>query len=167
MPAILEALVRVHWWLGGRPEDLVSMRPGDLDRTEDVWRYVPDTHKNEHREQELEYWIGPKAQAILVPLLEGKSATELVFVYPGVGDDPPTPIQRAVYGNRVKDVCRRAGVKPWTPRPLRHSRATEVMRIYESNSAAAAVIGDSEEVARTIYVDPQSAVRKRIARETG
>jgi integrase len=165
--AILESLVRVHWLVGGRPEDLVSLRPCDLDRTGDVWSYSPEAHKNEHREQELTYWIGPKAQAILAPLLVGKSATDPVFTYPVPRRGKVTPIKRAVYGNRVKDACKKAKVKAWTPHQLRHSRATEVMRIYESNSAAAAVIGDSEEVARTVYVDPQDAVRKRIARETG
>ncbi|HEY1187561.1 MAG TPA: site-specific integrase [Gemmata sp.] len=165
--AVLESLVRLHWLVGGRPEDLVSLRPGDLDRTGDVWSYSPETHKNEHREQELTYWIGPKAQAILAPLLAGKADTDFVFCYPGAAGGQPTPIRRAVYGNRVKAACKKAKVKPWTPHQLRHSRATEVMRIYESNAAAAAVIGDSEEVARTVYVDPLDAVRKRIARETG
>lgn len=165
--AVLEALVRLHWYLGGRPEDLVSLRPGDLDRTGDVWLYRVEGHKNEHREQDLTYWIGPRAQAILAPLLAGKSTTDLVFAYPDAEGGRPTPIRRAVYANRVKDACQRAGVKLWTPHQLRHSRATEVMRIYESNEAAAAIIGDSPEVTRTVYVDPLDAVRKRIARETG
>ena len=64
--SILESLVRLHWHFGGRPQDLVTIRAGDIDRTEPVWRYAVDAHKNEHREQELTYWIGPKAQAILV-----------------------------------------------------------------------------------------------------
>lgn len=165
--ATLEVLVRVHWLLGGRPQDLVTMRAGDIDRTGDVWRYVVDGHKNEHRDQELEYWVGPKAQALLAPLLDGKAAGDLVFVYPAADGGRPAPIRREVYGRRVKAACKGAGVKAWTPHQLRKSRATEVMRIYESNEAAAAVIGDSEEVARTIYVDPLEAVKKRIARQTG
>lgn len=166
--AVLESLVRVHWYLGGRPQDLVGMRPGDIDRTGDVWKYVPDGHKNEHREQELAYWIGPRCQAVLAPLLDGKGPGDPVFVYPAAEEGGrPVPIRRGVYTLRVKLACKRAKVKPWTPHQLRHSRATEVMRIFESNEAAAAAIGDTPEVTKTVYVDPLDAVRKRIARETG
>lgn len=165
--AVLESLVLVHWLLGGRPQDLVSMRAGDIDRTESPWRYLVDGHKNEHRNQELVYWIGPKAQAILAPLLQGKSAIEPVFVYPTEKGRELQPIKRGVYTIRVREACAKANVKVWTPHQLRHSRATEVMRIFESNEAAAAAIGDSPEVTRSVYVDPLDAVRKRIARETG
>jgi integrase len=166
--AVLETLIRVHWLLGGRPNDLVSMRVGHIDRTGDVWRYAVEGHKNEHREQELAYYIGPKCQAILVPLLEGRSATDLVFAYPPLSErGKRCAISRARYGIQVKGACKAAGVKLWTPHQLRHSRATEVMRVYESNEAAAAVIGDTPEVARTVYVDPLDAVRRRIAKETG
>jgi integrase len=166
--AVLESLIRVHWFLGGRSQDLVGMRAGDIDRTGDEWHYVVDGHKNEHREQELAYWIGPRCQAVLAPLLEGKGPNDLVFVYPPAAEGgPPTPIRRGVYAIRVKAACERAKVKVWTPHQLRHSRATEVMRIFESDEAAAAAIGDTPEVTRTIYVDPLDAIRKRIARETG
>jgi integrase len=165
--AVLESLVRVHWLIGGRPQDLVSMRAGDIDRSEEEWCYV-DGNKNEHREQELTCWMGPRCRAILTPLLEGKQPGDLVFIYPAAKEGGrPTPIRRNIYTLRVKDACKRAKVKPWTPHQLRHSRATEVMRIFESNEAAAAAIGDSPEVTRTVYVDPLDAVRKRIARQTG
>lgn len=166
--AVLESLIRAHWYIGGRPQDLIGMRVGDIDRTADVWHYVVDGHKNEHREQELAYWIGPRCQTVLAPMLEGKAPSDLVFVYPALAaGGQPVPIARAVYGNRVKAACERAKVKRWTPHQLRHSRATEVMRIYESNEAASAIIGDTPEVTRTVYVDPLDAIRKRIARETG
>lgn len=166
--AVLESLIRVHWFIGGRPQDLVRMRVSDLDRTDgDVWKYEVDAHKNEHREQELTYWIGPRCQDVLVPLLEGKEPNDFVFTYPAAEGGQPIRVQRGVYGNRVKDACKRAKVPAWTPHQLRHSRATEVMKVFESNEAAAAAIGDSPEVTREIYVDPLDAVRKRIAREMG
>jgi integrase len=166
--AVLESLIRVHWFLGGRPQDLVRMQVGDIDRTSDVWHYVVESHKNEHRDQEHPgYYIGPRCQAILAPLLEGKQPSDFVFTYPVGKGGQPKPIQRGVYGNRVKAACKKAKIKAWTPHQLRKSRATEVMRIYESNEAAAAVIGDTPEVTEEIYVDPFTAVRKRIARETG
>jgi integrase len=165
--AVLESLVRAHWLLGGRPQDMVSMRVRDLDRTGDVWRYAVERHKNEHREKELAYWVGPRCQSVLLPLLEGKSPDDHVFAYPAEEGGQPKPVTRDAYGQRVREACEKAKVKPWTPHQLRHSRATEVMRIFESNEAASAAIGDTPEVTREIYVDPLDAVRKRIARETG
>jgi integrase len=200
--AVIEAIVRTHWYIGGRPSELVAMRPEDLDRSEEVWTYSPASHKNQHREKPLTYWIGPKCQALLLPLLERCGPGELVFRYPprvyakkgggGTADHhepratiPITeatataphpqrgksrPISRREYGRRVKKACEAAGVKPWTPHQLRHARATEVRRIYESNAAAAAAIGDSEEVTRAIYTAGSGVpneVARRIARETG
>lgn len=165
--AALETLIRVHWLLGGRPQDLCGMRPADVDRADDLWAYHVDRHKNEHRDDAHSYWIGPKAQQILRPLLDGCPADRPVFVYPGRGKSAPRPIDRTEYARRVKRACAAAGVKAWTPHQLRHSRATEIMRIYESNDAAAAAIGDTPGVTREVYVDPIEAVRRRIARETG
>jgi integrase len=167
--AVLEAMVRVHWLLGCRPQDLCGMRPRDIDRTGDVWHYVPGSHKNEHRDQELEYWIGPKAQAVLAPLLAGCPDNRPVFAYPRkVKSGGWIAVAGQVYCRRVKAACVLAGVRVWTPHQLRHSRATEVMRIYESDQAAATIIGDTTEVTRRIYADnPGQAVARRIARATG
>jgi len=73
-----------------------------------------------------------------------------------------------VYRTVVQSACAAAGVEPFSPNQLRHSRATEIQRRYEDDKAVAAALGNSPEVSRQVYVDnPADAVAKRIAEELG
>ncbi len=71
VPQLVDML-QLHAIVGMRPGDLVIMRPGDIDRSDDVWVYRPASHKNEWRGQHLAYAIGPRAQKILAPYLENR-----------------------------------------------------------------------------------------------
>lgn len=64
---------------GARPGELVIMRPMDIDASGRVWRYRPETHKTAWRDRTREIPMGPKAQAIVSPFLEGRSADTYVF----------------------------------------------------------------------------------------
>jgi integrase len=163
--AVLEAMIRFHWLIGCRPQDVASLTPVDLDRAHSPWLWTVEKHKNEHRDQQLTYWVGPRAQAILAPLLVGCPDTRQAFGWPhrrkaGVW----RPISRLWYGRFVKKACQAAGVDPWTPHQIRKARATEVMREYEDVEAAVAAIGDSVEVAAKVYIDPTDAVSRQIAK---
>lgn len=167
--AALEAMIRFHWLTGMRSQDVTSMRPRDIDRTFAEWCYRPESHKQDHKEGDLEYYLGPKARAIIEPILATCPPDRPVFALP-----PRTAkggswwvIDTGAYGKLIRRACQRKGGTRWHPHQLRHSRATEVQRIYESDAAAAAAIGDTPEVTRRIYVDPNAAVKRRIARETG
>ncbi len=69
LPPIVRAMVELQQATGMRPGELVIMRPADIDRSSEVWQYVPTQHKNQNREQERIVYIGPKAQEILRPYL--------------------------------------------------------------------------------------------------
>ena len=45
------------------------MRPCDVDRNGEIWAYRPLSHKTEHHSRDRIIFIGPKAQAILLPYL--------------------------------------------------------------------------------------------------
>jgi integrase len=62
-------MVRVQRATGCRPAELCVMRPCDIDRSGDVWRYTPQSHKTEHHGGSRTIFVGPKAQAILLPYL--------------------------------------------------------------------------------------------------
>ncbi len=63
-----------------RPNEVCQLRPCDLDRNNpDCWVFRPQTHKNQHRDQERPILIGPRAQAILSPFLEECGPEEYVF----------------------------------------------------------------------------------------
>lgn len=66
---VVADMVRIQRLTGCRPEDVCRIRPSDLDRSHDVWRYVPQSHKTEHQGLERTIFIGPKAQAVLRPYL--------------------------------------------------------------------------------------------------
>ena len=166
---ILEALVRFHWLTGMRSSDLLQLRPCDLDKTFPEWRYSPEEHKQEHTETELDYYLGPKARAIIEPLLVDCPTERSIFALPPRFKNGSQwwAMDSDAYAKMIKRACKRKGGKSWHPHQLRHSRATEVQRIYEDDEAAAKAIGDTPEVARRVYIDPSSAVKRRIARETG
>jgi integrase len=78
LPAIVRAMVEVQRLCGGRPQDIVEMRALDIDMSGPIWEYRPRRYKTEHRnednlpERERVVFLGPRAQAILKPLLPFK-----------------------------------------------------------------------------------------------
>jgi hypothetical protein len=52
-----------------RPGELVIMRPCDLDMAREPWTYRPALHKGQHHAKNCEIPLGPRARAIIRPLL--------------------------------------------------------------------------------------------------
>jgi integrase len=75
LPLVVRVMVQVQRLCGGRPQDIVEMRPVDIDMTGPVWEYRPRRYKTEHRNEEDSpdreriVFLGPKAQALLKPFL--------------------------------------------------------------------------------------------------
>jgi integrase len=65
----------------------------------------------------------------------------------------------------VRKTCRRLGLPPWSVLQVRHTRATEVRRLYGLEGAAAS-LGDTVEAAQ-IYAERNRQLAERIAREIG
>lgn len=65
----LQAMVRLQMLTGMRSGEVCILRPGDVDRSADVWEYRPAEHKNSYRGQERIVYLGPQAQDILRPYL--------------------------------------------------------------------------------------------------
>lgn len=168
---VLSAMVRAHLLIGCRPHELCEMTAEAIDTSAAEWCYRYVAHKNQHRdgqEQPKLIWIGPRSQEIIRPYLTAAGATGRVWVLPkGEARSKVSPVSRTWYARYVALACAKASVKPWTPHQIRHTRATEVERVYESDEAAGAAIGDSPKVAAAVYVDPTDAVARRIARELG
>jgi integrase len=81
LPPIVADMVRVQLLCGMRPQDVCNMRLIDIDRTGDVWRYEPYTHKTEHEDKDRLVAIGPKAQVILAAYLLEKEETPEAFLF--------------------------------------------------------------------------------------
>ncbi|MHB8953853.1 MAG: tyrosine-type recombinase/integrase [Pirellulaceae bacterium] len=65
----LVAMVQLQRLLGCRPGELCEMKASDVDRSGDVWQYVPRRHKTEHHGRSRVILIGPRAQQVLTPWL--------------------------------------------------------------------------------------------------
>ncbi len=71
LPCVVADMVRLQRLTGMRPAELCIMRPRDFDRTGEVWRYLPESHKTEHHERERVVFFGPQAQLIVLSYLNG------------------------------------------------------------------------------------------------
>ena len=69
MPPIVADMVRFQRLTGARPGEVCQLRPSDVDRDRDVWQYRPADHKTAYRGRERIIYIGPKAQAVILPYL--------------------------------------------------------------------------------------------------
>ncbi|VTR92786.1 catalytic phage domain protein : Integrase, catalytic core, phage domain protein OS=Rhodopirellula sallentina SM41 GN=RSSM_06627 PE=4 SV=1: Phage_integrase [Gemmata massiliana] len=168
--AVLVAMIRTQLSAGLRPGELCGLCPEDLDRSQVPWRYeVVEYNKMLHKDVRRVVFFGPRARASLDPLLSVCAAGEKVFRFPPWRRGAAwTPVSVAIYRGRIAGACEAAKVPIWTPNQLRHNRATEVMDIYESDQATAAVLGNTPEVARQIYAHRAGeSVARRIAEQTG
>ena len=59
------AMVRLQRLTGMRPDEVCRLRPCDVDRSGDIWRFAPAEHKTAHHGRERIIHIGPKGQDIL------------------------------------------------------------------------------------------------------
>lgn len=146
----VQAMVRVQRLTGMRPCEVVIMRPCDIDRSRDrTWIYRPESHKTEHHGIERVVFIGPQAQEILLPFLEGREPAAYLFspreamadfraqirrtrktkVQPSQQDrrkrkssrQPGEHYRVDSYDRAIANACRRAGMPQWAPNQLRHS----------------------------------------------
>ncbi|MBS0207156.1 MAG: site-specific integrase [Planctomycetes bacterium] len=76
-PPIVNA-IKVQYYCGMRPGEVLRMRSGEIDQRGDIWFWKPGRHKNSHRLQSLTKAIPAPAQKILAPLLK-KPAGEHLF----------------------------------------------------------------------------------------
>ena len=75
LPAVVADMVRLHRLTGCRPAEVCILRPCDVDTSEAVWSYRPESHKTEHHGRDRVIFIGPKGQDVLRPyLLRDKTA---------------------------------------------------------------------------------------------
>lgn len=70
MPPPVRAMVELQRLTGMRSQNVTAMRLSDLDRSGDVWEYVPAEHKSAWKGRRLFIALGPRCQEILRPFLD-------------------------------------------------------------------------------------------------
>ena len=73
---------------------------------------------------------------------------------------------RHSYRTAVQRACRRAGIPVWSPRQLRHTRATLIRQAY-GLEAAKAVLGHADTKITEIYAERDLGLAMRVMAETG
>lgn len=188
-------MIQLQRFTGARPGEICAMRPCDINRAATPWEYVPESHKTEHLDRERVVFIGPKAQAILLPYLlraadaycfspaeaDAKRRTaqhEARRTPMSCGNRPGTNVKRRprrspgtryttmAYGKAIRRAIEKAGVRPWHPHQLRHTFATEVRKSY-GLEAVQVLLGHSRADVSQLYAARDFALAARVAREVG
>lgn len=189
-------MVRILWLTGARPSEVFTMRPGDIDRTSDVWVYRPMSHKTLHHGKNRQIAIGPRCQAVLSKYLD-RQPDQFCFSPREIEEarrarahaQRQTPIGhgnsrgrrsgakqsprrfRATYSKEsfrkaIERACEKAGIKPWTTYRLRHSRGTEIRAKYGLDGTQAC-LGHSSATVSELYASVDLTKAVNIAREIG
>lgn len=189
------AMVRVQRLTGMRPGEAVLMRVADIDTSDPAcWVYRPHRHKGQHRGRDRLVYLGPRAQAILVPFLEAagdgylfsprrsveqwraeRRAQRKSALTPSQERRGPKPNPQrthcelyddGAYRKAIRKACERACVPVWFPHQLRHSAASEIRRRF-GLEASQAVLGHSELGTTQIYAEVDRQAARRVIEEIG
>ncbi len=193
---VVRDMVTLQLLTGARPGEICVLRPCDVTRDRDVWEYVPAAHKTEHLGRSRTVFLGPQAQAVLAPYLEGRppqaycfspaeSVAELRAARKATRKTPERCGNRAgtnrkaapkvspgerygagSYRHAVARACDKAGLPRWSPNRLRHARATELRRLF-GIEAARVVLGHGTADTTAIYAERDLDAARRIMGEVG
>lgn len=151
---------------GMRPGEVCGLRPSEVDRSGDVWVYVPATHKNEHKDKDRVILIGPAAQAVLSRYMD-RDPDSLAFPkvrqLDGAADND-TLVHN--YRSAIAEACARAGVPRWSPNRLRHNAATKIRKEAGIEQARIA-LGHSSVDMTEIYAEKDLDGLKELVRRIG
>jgi integrase len=183
--------VQVQWLTGMRASEVLTMTPGQIDRSD--WSYRPSRHKTGYRGKKRVVFLGPQAQKIIADYLDRPDSSPLFSpkeaqaerlrtmrerrkskVQPSQidrsKDDPQkTPGDQytaASYGKAIRKACKRAGIEPWGTHQLRHAAATRFRQSYGLDATQAA-LGHSHAKVTEIYADLDLSKARKIADEIG
>lgn len=161
----MQTIASVQRLAGCRPCEAVGLRLSCLDRLGPVWIYhvPPDSNKVSHKLIDRIVYLGPRAQAMLLPWIAAaeKAGRDRLFVTQK-GD----PVNTHLYATLLRDAAKRAGVREWGPNRLRHNAGTAIRASY-GLEAAQAVLGHQELRTTQVYAERQSELAKRVAMEQG
>lgn len=195
LPAIVADMVRFQRHTGARPSEVCSIRPRDIDRSGEIWRYEPESHKTEHHDKERIVFIGPRGQEILRPYLlraddsycfspsesESKRRSEAHEnrVTPlSCGNVPGSNVKakakrkagkrysRDSYRRAIHRGCDKAKLERWSPNRLRHTAATEIRSKFGLEGAQVA-LGHSNANITQVYAERNYKLAEEVAKEVG
>lgn len=195
-PPIIADMIRLQLATGARPGELCRLKPGDIDRSADVWVARLDRHKTAHHGKGRALFFGPRSQAILTKYIKHRPDDVWLFsplesvrrriaqahadrVTPlNCGNRPgsnakPSPRKRPglhyttqSYTKAIRRACIAAKVPIWTANQLRHTAATN-LRASHGLDVAGTILGHSRLEVTQIYAEKDYHTAMRIMAEIG
>jgi integrase len=190
----IRTIVEVQALTGMRPGEVWRMTTGQIDRTGELWLYVPDRHKTDELGKVREIPLGPKAQEVLkawlkadpdAPLFSPIEAVERRNTLRRKGRQTPhTPSSRArkrkrnplrkprrlydknSYKQAIERGCLKAGVPVFRPNQVRHSFATRIRREFGLD-VAQVMLGHSKADVTQVYAEANREVASEVALKIG
>ena len=195
LPALVADMLLFQRLTGARPGEVCILRPCDIERSEDIWSYRPESHKTEHHGRERIIFIGPRAQTILRPYLLREAdaycfspaeseKNRLAELHAGrntplsCGNRPGMNRKRAPrrkagsryttgsYRRAIHRACDKAAIDRWSPNQLRHSAGTEIRRQF-GLEAAQVTLGHAKADVTQVYAERDAELARDVARKIG
>jgi integrase len=211
LPGMVAAMVELQRLAGCRPGEVCRMKRGEVSTRPDeavpiagagrstaalavgdvsVWMYAPSRHKTLRRGKLRVIPVGPAAQKILAPMLEGLAPDDYVFrpiaamvgergkgcVHPGSCYTEPAycrAVRRAIerHNRRVleKGDALLAGklLPEWSPLQLRHAAAENAANKADADGAAAMLGHSASRRALDVYVQATIVKAAEVAAKVG
>src|SRR5262249_50755796 len=145
---------------GARPGEIIAMKVGEVHRSETIWTYRPKHHKTAHRGRKRSILIGPKAQSIILPRLDG-DVGRAVFPTRSGGH-----YHIHSYRDAIHRACETAGIPRWNPNQLRHSAASNIRR-EAGLEAAQVILGHARADVTEIYAERDEGLARDIVSRFG
>lgn len=171
MPPAVAQMTRFQLLTGARPQEVRLMRFDQIvtDDHPSLWFYRPPHHKTAHHGRERLIVIGPKAQEILRRLPE--APMDLPMFLHRTKKGRVGAYSKDAYTRAIARACQRAidagkPVTHWHPNQLRHTRATELRRLY-GMEVARATLGHARVSTTEIYAEIDAALAYPAALATG
>jgi len=192
---IIGDMVRLQRYCGCRPNEICSLKRGDIQQSGHVWTAEVVEHKTAYRGKKRFLYFGPKSQEILKKYLDRKPEAFLFSPKEAeslrraglsknrktplsCGNKPGSNVKRspkksagncydvASYRRGIHYACDKAKVERWSPNRLRHSAATEVRSKFGLD-AASALLGHSDLAITTTYAELDAQKAAAVAAAIG
>lgn len=173
-PPVVRAMLLLQLYSGMRPGEVVQMRAAAVDRGSigfpmdpRCWLYRPRLYKSRRSaavraQGGRRVWLGPRAQAVLAPWLDGRGPDDPVFP-----SRLGKPFSTKNYRKAVLAACDRAGVPAFSPQRVRHTALTAAEEAFGSIDYAQAMGGHTRPDVTRRYARGQDRLAREAAARLG
>jgi len=192
--AVPMAVIDLLLLTGARVGEITIMRTCDIDTSNDIWEYKPESHKTAYSGRDRIIFLGSKAIEIVRPYLNPDEPTEHLF-QPKHAEAirlkmlrenrktkvQPSQVDRSKSNPKHKPgerydatsiriviarACLKAGVPRFHPHQIRHTTATLIRKEFGLEHAKA-ILGHSSAVTTEIYAERDSEKSRDVMRQIG